>query len=668
MVGGFALLFALQAWLQYAPMAEAPAAVPLPAVDTTTQSLVSTLDYVVMFGYLIITVAVGLWSARGEKTAADFFYGGQRFSWWLIAASLIATTVGSYSFVKYSQVAYNHGISSTQSYLNDWMWMPLLAFSWLPIIYFSRVTSIPQYFERRFGRSVRDVVTFLMLIYLVGYVGVNLFTMGKALNLLTGWDVFTSAAIAAVVTGIYVTSGGQASVIMTDLFQGAVLLAAGVALLWLGVDATGGAESFWSHLPREMRQAFSHPTANPSFPAVGIFWQDAVANSAMFYFLNQGILMRFLAARSVQDARKAVLLTPLVLMPLAAIAVASGGWVGRALEHAGLFPSGSNPDEVFFLAASALSKPGFFGLIMAALTAALMSTVDSLITAVASIAVNDVYVPYVRPRATERELLRAARIASVSVSLAGIALVPVFMAFDTIYAAHGAFTAAITPPLVVTALLAAFWRRFTAAGALASLIGGSLLVAASLIWPSLVELVSQGVATGPAGDGLFGGAKQHLFMRACWGLAASAGLGVIVSLFTRPEPAERTDGLVWGTLGPLRDRFQGSKSSEGPLRTAKAAVTAASLAPPPPELVGTMALQPVDISAGLAASIGVSAGDRVFLADPRWWFGGLRSLHARVREVRPETETRVWLGGDTRLALGLPEGDTKRAIHVTRLY
>ena len=104
------------------------------------------------------------------------------------------------------------------------------------------------------------------------------------------------------------------------------------------------------------------------------------------------------------EGRKAIMVVALVLMPVAACVVASGGWVGKALVHAGVLPSNMQASEAFFITAEFLSRPGLFGLIMAALTAALMSTVDTLITAVAAIVVNDIYKPYLRARAGEREL------------------------------------------------------------------------------------------------------------------------------------------------------------------------------------------------------------------------------------------------------------------------
>ena len=230
-----------------------------------------------------------------------------------------------------------------------------------------------------------------------------------------------------------------------------MLLLTGLILLVLGMSYLGGFDVFWEYLPRTHRLAF--PAFNEaegiygdkSYPAVGIFWQDAMANSAMFYFLNQGMVMRLMAAKSIKDSRKAVISMLVILMPIAALVVASGGWVGKSLAGAGVLPE-MEPDTAFFVAAEFLAVPGVFGLIMAALTAALMSTVDTLVTAVSAIVVNDLYKP-LKPQATESELLRMARISALSVSVLGVLLVPIFMEFDSIYAAHGAFTAAITPPL-----------------------------------------------------------------------------------------------------------------------------------------------------------------------------------------------------------------------------
>ena len=367
-----------------------------------------------------------------------------------------------------------------------------MLFGWLPILYFSRITSIPEYFERRFDARTRKLVTWVLLVYLVGYVGVNLFTMGKALNHLLGWDIWPAATMVASISAVYVTMGGQTSVIMTDLFQGVMLLATGAVILWLGADYLGGADLLWEHLPRGHRTAFTNFNEDASYSSVGIFWQDMMANSAMFFFLNQGLAMRFMATRSIREARRASVSVMIILMPVAAAVVASGGWVGKALQHAGVLPPDMDGGRVFFIAAELLAQPGVFGLIMAALTAALMSTVDTLITAVAAIVVNDVYAPK-HPEADETQKLSVARYASIGVTLMGVGLVPFFSMFDSIYAAHGAFTAAVTPPLVIALLYGVFWRRFTTAAARWTIGGGTLAIALSIFFPAVIQPVAHGV-------------------------------------------------------------------------------------------------------------------------------------------------------------------------------
>lgn len=659
LVGGLAALAAVQGWLQYAPMREAPA-VPYVGEGLTPGVIGTPLDYGVMVAYFLCILGVGTWFGRNQKDTRDFFFGGQRFSWWIIAFSLVATTIGSYSFVKYSDVAWNHGLASTQTYLNDWFWLPLLLFGWLPLLYFSRLTSIPEYFEHRFDRTARRVVTALLLVYLVGYIGVNLFTMGKALNILLGWPVFGSAVLVASISAVYVTFGGQTSVIMTDLFQGVMLLAAGLVLLGLAAAHLGGILPLWENLPRTHRMAFPHFNADPSYPAVGIFWQDTMANSAMFYFLNQGILMRFMAARSVDEGRKAAVAVLIVLMPIAAIVVASGGWAGRALANAGILPGDMDGGEVFFITAELLARPGVFGLIMAALTAALMSTVDTLITAIAAIVVNDVYRP-LRPNATETQQLKVARFTSIGVTLMGIGLVPVFATFDTIYAAHGAFTAAITPPMLVALLLGVFWRRYTTAAAIATMVGGTVAVVASVFWPSLITPFAHGVPMIEVGDGWLDGAKAYKFMRAFYGLAVSAIIGVAVTLVTRPRPLDDIRGYVWGTVGDALARYKGSPGVE----TESAFVEAEAVAAHTEAFQGAAHLPEVRISRELADAIGARAGDLVYITDARLWLGGLKSTHAVVAGVDPGETPSVAMGP---VAFEAAVGGGRRVVSVQRLY
>ena len=580
----------------------------------------TNLDLIVIFVYFVAVLAFGLYFGAYTKSTKDFFFGGQRFAWWLIAFSCVSTTVGSYSFSKYSAMGYKYGLSSTQSYLNDWFWMPLLLLVWLPIIYYARVSSIPEYFERRFGRTARAAATAIILLYLVGYIGINLLTLGKALHALLGWKVITGAIVTSIAVGLYVFAGGQTAVIMTDLAQGIILLIAGLGLFVFGLWHLGGLGSFWDLLPVSHRYPFSEFADPPKFSFIGVFCQDGLANTGAFMLMNQGIIMRFLSLKSVKDARRMAVCWILVLAPLAAVAVSGAGWVAKAMVEGG---EGSlanvDPDDAFIRLAQLLCCPGVFGFVLAAMTAALMSTADTLINATSAIFVNDIWRPYVVRDASDKHYLKVARVVSLVAAGLGIALVPLYLTQKTIYGAHAMFTAAITPPMVVAILLGALWKRYTNAAAVATLVGG--MVAIFFTFNGTVA----DTLLGPMSFGM--GAGSHKFIRALYGLIVSGVLGIAVTFVSKARPLSEIVGLVTGTQLDGMRAFKGGEVNleEG----AKVRLTVC---------VDETETEPdaACISADALDAMKARSGDLVYACDQRWWFGGLRSVH--LRAVEPDGE------------------------------
>lgn len=587
------------------------------------------LDYWVIIGYFVLIFGFGFAFARFTRSTKDFFFGGQRFSWWLITFSCVASVVGSYSFIKYSAAGFRYGTSSTMAYMNDWIVMSFLLLGWLPIIYFNRVMSVPEYFRRRFDDRTGVMATVIIIIYMVGYIGINLYTMGVALNAMLGTDVIWSAVVVAVICALYVTAGGQTSVIMTDLAQGVILLIAGFLLFGLGLGVLGGWENFWNGLPALHRLPFAKFNEPHQFNFVGIFWQDGIANTFALYMMNQGFILRFLSLKSVKETKKSFLALILVLMPLAAIAVSNAGWLGRSMVTSGLLPADTDPNQIFVVVAGRICAPGLFGFVMAALTAALMSTVDTLINAVSAVGVNDIYRPYIRADATDRHYLGVARVISLSAALLGILLVPVFASFNSIYVAHGSFTAAVTPAMVVTILLGIYWRRYTPAAAFWTMLGGSILVAVSIAWPVIVKPFAHGVDA----------AGGFNYTRALFGLAGSGLIAIVVTLRTRGRRNGELDGLVVGTLRRAKELFKG-----GTINEREGEVVRVTLL-----IEEKVDDDGVRVSEDVAARLQADEGDIVYLTDARRWLGGLRSVHARITGIHPGD------GGSVRIGPGLLE-------------
>ncbi|KUO61211.1 sodium:proline symporter [bacterium BRH_c32] len=665
----------------------------------------TTTDWVVMVIYFVGIMLFGSYFAKYNRSTNDFFFGGRRFSWWLISVSIVATGVGSHSFIKYSAKGLEHGISSTMTYMNDWFFMPIFLFGWLPIVIYSRIRSIPEYFEKRFSPTVRFIATIFQLLYMIGYLGIGLLTLGKTITPLLpqsfailGMTIpvtMMGVIVAiAVITGIYITFGGQTAVIFTDLIQGLILLFAGILVFIMGINYLGGFDKFWHLLPPDWRLPLADFNKPPDFNFVGIFWQDGVAGSVGFLFMNMGLIMRFMSAKNLDEGRKAAIFNVLFLLPISAIVVSNAGWIGKAML--GLTPAplnpGVNPDEVFVAVTHIIATKGVFGFVIAALTAALLSTVDSLINAIAAVYMNDVHAPLkekFRKKFRSKEIetkkeLNAARIASAVFTGIGILAAIPFSTYPTVYEAHGYFHSIFTPPLVAAIFLGAFWNRFTTAGVVVTFLGGSSLMIIGARYPGvLITPIAHGIPMDPV--------HPYTYISALYNTIVCFGMGIIVTFLQDPLtnlvnnikkiPNHKTymSGtvlasallilLIWLNIGGLPLlllasfvlsflvalasvyflKFDPDSHLEGltiwSIARAKELFKNGKINERDGEIVKVNwklrddAIELINVSVKDMERMSAEVGDIVYLSDARKYLGGLKSVHTRLGE--PHTEEGV---------------------------
>ncbi len=681
-------------------------------------------DWTAIGCYLSVVMAVGMWAGRFTKTTQDYFFAGQRFSWWLAAVSCVATLVGSYSFQQYSETGFKYGFCSMMPYTNEWFVLPLFLLGWLPLIYYSRVRSVPEYFERRFDRRTRLAELCTMLVYLVVYIAVNLLTIGLLFDglyplagvvesLLTRlvppaagyvWVVSPQVSVAiwagllALVTGIYMHSGGQNTVMLTDLLQGGFLLVVGLVVVVVGLVHLGGWEPFWAGLPQANRwplAPFNHP---PGLNAVGDFWSDGIAGTFAFYMINQGIMMRFLSVRSVREARLAMVVVVLLLMPLAAIAVSGAGWIGRSMVSRGEIaatppgeqsvsvgpsracegaitatePTGNSgtivntanevddatAKRIFLLVARRLfNLPGSYGLVLAAVIAALLSTLDTYVTAVSGIAVNDIW-RKVKPGQPDGYYLRAARWTAAAATVAGFLLVPLFGKFDSIYQALSFATSALNPPLIVVICLGMCWRKFSARAAFWTMVIGDLAMVASVARPALVL---------PFGHGTLPD-NGFPYLRALFGLVASALVASVVQALDVSPRLQQTHrrAAAWAVflaslaavfaLAPAINTNGGGNLGSPPGRSIPWAVTIIAAAGAAGWLIGRWDTAPRhNPTSGLDLTT-LDAARRHYKGGPPSQRGVGNSVYLPLRV--PSNTAPVWRAATVAAdALGLADGD-----------
>lgn len=576
--------------------------------------------------YILVVTVFGGYFSRYNNTINDYFYSGQRFSWWLPAVSMVATGVGSYSFLKYSEQGLKVGMSSSITYLNDWFIIPFFLFGWLPIIYYARIKSIPEYFERRFNKTARLLALVIILAYMFFYIGYNLYTAGLVIEGLFGLSQIISVPLIALFLSGYVTFGGQTAVIFTDFFQGIMLFIGGSVALIAGVTALGGLDQFWSYLPITHKLPFVHLIENKDFNTTGLFWGEALIGSVAFAFLNQGFIMRYLTIKSIHDCRKAAFFNLIFTMPICALLVGAMGWVAKAIVTkqsqmggalAGYdFLNITDTSQTFLVVCWVViqKNPWIFGLIIASLLAALMSTIDTLINACAAIIIYDIYQPYIKNEASNEHNLKVAKIASVLSTFVGLSLVIIFNiqkdGHQSLMALHYKGLMVIIPSIVTTVFMGVFWVRFHAKPACLAMFFGASLTLSTVWFPEFIDPIAWFIS-GQIQD-------EYIYMNAVFGALVTVLIGVFFT-FVLKAPIKQELGL---TIYSLHEAKQKYKNNLRLNETEGKTVRGLSL-----EIDNTLTEGQILVPQKYMELMSALSGDMVYISDNRKILGGLRAGH-----------------------------------------
>lgn len=593
-----------------------------------------TIIIILVALYLLVISLFGSYFSKFSSNTEDFFFGGQRFAWWLPFVSMMATGIGAYSYLKYSEQGLKTGMNSAMGYMNDWFILPLFFFAWLPLMYFTRTKSIPQYFEKRFNKTTRYITVCILLAYTFYYIAYNLFTMGLAFEGMFGFSPIWTLPLTAIILGTYVSLGGQTAVIFTDLIQGFILYILGFLALAYGIYALGGFGEFFSYLPLEHRNPFAPLRSNPSFNSVGMFWGDALAGSIAFLFLNQGFLMRFLSIRSLSEARTASLANMFITLPLSALIVGSIGWIGKsilqkqqALSTALVGSDMLHIENSYHTFVSVVTyvvqnHPIILGMILATLLVALMSTIDTLINAASAILIYDIYKPLIKKQASQAHYLKVARYASMGTTVLSLFLASwFFFQKGTLMAIHYKGVMVIIPSIVTVLLLGMLWNRFNSIAASSGLLIGVFCTFLTLKYPEWIYPLREFFYGSPSGD-------PFLF-RALFGMLVSGFVGIIVCLCTKPANPDKIKGFTLDSIDQAMWFFKSGKPNLKQGKTVKNLKL---------QLNNNLKTHEVSLHKNQARLMQAELKDCVYVADQRWYLAGLRSGHLRLASFHNKQE------------------------------
>lgn len=437
-----------------------------------------TINYIVLFGYLLSMVGVGVYFARKNKNTDDFFRGGSQIPWWAAGCSIFATMLSSLTFT---------GIPS-KAFAQDWvysvgnMMIPVVAVVavFVAMPFFRRIdaTSAYEYLEKRFSRSVRLFGSASFTLFHIFRMAVVMSLTGLALSVATPLTPAQSVLLMGVLSIIYCTMGGIEAVIWTDTIQTFVLMGGAVlaiGLLIAGVD--GGVSGFLSTATEANKFTIAnfHWDVTSSQIALWVIVVGSIAQNVSSYTADQAVVQRYMTTADEKLAARSIWTNAILTIPATLLFFG----IGTALfafyqSHPEKLDPTITTDQVFPLFIAREMPIGLAGLIVAGVFAAAQSTVSTSMNSTATAIVTD----FMRPLnacKTEGGYLNAARFWTFTIGVIGTLLGLVFVnpeiksLFDTFIKVIGLFMGVLGGLFV----LGAVTRRANSTGALAGAVVGA---------------------------------------------------------------------------------------------------------------------------------------------------------------------------------------------------
>lgn len=421
------------------------------------------LDYIVFGIFLLLVVGVSLWHSRREKGADDYFLAGRGLSWWVIGLSLIASNISTEHFVGMAGQGYQEGVGmAIASY--EWIAaiaLVIVAFFLLPRFLRAGLYTMPEFLEYRYNRSVRTLMSVIVLLFYVGITMATVLLLGALpLEVIFGLPVKQGIWMIGLLAGAYTVYGGLKAVVWSDVVQALALLSGGVIVTWLSIDAVGGWPEFRAAAGTRLDAVL--PADHPKYPWPAIFIGGMWIPNLYYWGLNQFITQRTLGAKSIRQGQMGVLFGASLKLVIPLIVVLPG--IAAFILYGDQV--GDNIDAAYPTLLRELLPAGLSGLMLAALFGAVMSTLDSLLNAAATLFTMDLYRPFVRPNADEKQLMRIGRQATLVLVLIACLWTPVVSGFEGgLYEFIQLYWGFVQPGIVAVFLLGMVWKKVSSAAA-----------------------------------------------------------------------------------------------------------------------------------------------------------------------------------------------------------
>ncbi len=444
----------------------------------------STLDIIVFAAYGVLIITIGLWVSRDkkghDKSAEDYFLAGKSLPWWAIGASLIAANISAEQFIGMSGSGFAVGLS-----IASYEWMAAITLLivgkyFLPVFINKGLYTIPEFVEARYGTQLK---TILAVFWIALYIFVNLSSVlylgSLALETTLGIPMIYGVLGLALFAATYSLYGGLSAVAWTDVVQVVFLILGGLITTYLALNVVsdgGGVMKGFSHLIDAAPDKFHMilDKSNPEYqnlPGIWVLVGGLWVANLYYWGFNQYIIQRTLAAKSLKEAQKGIalagflkLIIPfIVVIPgIAAYVIVNDPEIMLRLGELGQsnIPAAGASDKAYPWLLQLLPS-GLKGIAFAALAAAVVSSLASMLNSTSTIFTMDIYKPYINPKAENKQLVRTGRItAAVALGIACI-MAPLLGGIDQAFQFIQEYTGIVSPGILAVFLLGLFWKKAT---------------------------------------------------------------------------------------------------------------------------------------------------------------------------------------------------------------
>jgi SSS family solute:Na+ symporter len=456
-------------------------------------------DYLVFIIYFVGVSSYGIWIYRRKKKTTtdtkDFFLAEGTLTWWAIGASLIASNISAEQFIGMSGDGFFAGIAVAAYEWIAAVALIIIAVWFIPIYLKNKIYTMPQFLKTRYNETVALIMAiFWLLLYIFVNLTSILYLGAVAINGLVGGHYLHTIMIALAIFALLITLGGMKVIGFTDVIQVGVLIIGGLATSYLaltvvsesfglGSNALAGFNALIKDAPEHFRMIFNKPTPASSqlyvdkylvLPGIAMYAAGQWIVNLNYWGCNQYITQRALGA-NLQTARTGILFAGFLKLLMPVIVMLPGIAAFVLYKHGHLNISSK---DYAYSAVLGFLPAGLKGLSIAALTAAIVSSLAGKVNSISTIFTLDIYKKYFDKDADEQKMVWTGRIVVVLAMFVGI----VFTWKDLLgIGGKGGFTfiqqytGFISPGVLAMFLLGMFWKRTTGAAAIAGLITGFVL-------------------------------------------------------------------------------------------------------------------------------------------------------------------------------------------------